>query len=252
MKRVNTILTVMLALAGFAALSIGYAQQPAAAQKGPNASKEKGKVGASSAVAMLDQAGELVQYARENESPVAMLAAVQMLERVRVQQGSERIGSKKTGLQREGEQVKEGKKGESPEPTLDPQKLLAEAKPWAKGNQQLMTLLDAESARAKPASGGTLGSTQGVIAHPDAVRARSYDDYTISFYARQAARIAVIGDGDTDLDLIVYDENGHEITRDDDNSSTCAVSFTPRWTGPFRVRILNNGYVYSRYILMTN
>ena len=252
MQRVKTIFTAMLALAGCGALGIGYAQQPTEAQKGPNTSTEKGKEGASSAVAILGQAGELVQYARDNESPVAMLAAVQMLERVRVQQDSERIGSKKTGLQHEGERVKEGKKGETPEPTLDPQKLLAEAKPWAKGNQQLVALLDAEAAKAKPASGGTLGSTQAVKSHTDTVKARSYDDYLISFYGGDAARIAVVGDGDTDLDLIVYDQNGNEITRDDDNTAECLVSFTPKWTGPFRVRILNNGYVYSRYVLVTN
>jgi 4-amino-4-deoxy-L-arabinose transferase-like glycosyltransferase len=228
------------------------AQTAQADPKQPNLSAEKGKEEGAAAVSLLSRAAELVQYAHENESPVAMLTAVQMLERVQVQDNAERVGSKKTGLQHEGEQVKEGKKGETPAPTLDPQKLLAEAKPWAKGNQSLLALIDAEAAKAKAASAGTLGSTRGAIAHRDSVGARNYDDYVINFYSGQVARVGIVGDGDTDVDLFVFDQNGNEIARDDDRSAECLVQFTPRWTGPFRVRVVNNGYVYSNYILMTN
>lgn len=238
-----------LAVTGLAAQT---AQTGKADPKQPNLSTEKGKEGGAAAVSLLSQATELAQYAKENESPVAMLAAVQMLERVKVQDNAERVGSKKTGLQNEGEQVKEGKKGDTPAPTLDPEKLLAEAKPWAKGNPNLVALLDAEAAKAKATASGTLGSTRGAIAHRDSVAARSYDDFVISFYGGQVARVGVVGDGDTDIDLIVYDQNGHEIARDTDPSSECLVQFVPRWTGPFRVRVINNGYVYSNYILMTN
>jgi hypothetical protein len=49
-----------------------------------------------------------------------------------------------------------------------------------------------------------------------------------------------------------YDQNGHEIVRDTSTGSNSLVQFVPRWTGPFRVRIVNLGYVYSNYILMTN
>ncbi len=60
---------------------------------------------------MLSEATSLVNYARENESALAMLTAVQMLERVQVQENAQRVGTKKSGPQNEGEQVKEGKKG---------------------------------------------------------------------------------------------------------------------------------------------
>jgi hypothetical protein len=250
-RRTNTWLAVLL-MSGWLGVSGLGVQAPQTAAEQPNVSTEKGKEGNAAAVALLNQAGELVRYARDNESPLAMLTAVQMLERVRMQDGSQRVGGKKTGLQQQGEQVKEGHKGATPEPTLDPQKLLAEARPWAKGHQQLVALIDAQAAKAKPAAGGTLGAVSGAIYHIDSVSARSYDDYTIAFRAGEVARIAVIGDGDTDVDLIVYDENGHEIGRDDDGTSNCVVQFTPRWTGQFRVRVINNGYVYSRYLLVTN
>lgn len=231
------------------------ASSPAAqsSAKQPNSSDEKGKEGTAAAVSMLSQATSLVSYARENESALAMLTAVQMLERVQVQDNAQRVGTKKSGLQNQGEQVKEGKKGNTPAPTLDPQQLLAEAKPWAKDNANLTALIDSEMAKAKAGTAsGTLGSTRGAIAHRDSVNARSYDDYAISFYGGEVARIAVVGDGDTDVDLYVYDENGHLIAKDDDRTAECVVEFVPRWTGPFRVRVVNNGYVYSNYILMTN
>ena len=228
------------------------AQTAPADSKQPNLSTEKGKEDSAAAVSLVNQASQLVHYAQENESPLAMLTAVQMLGRVRLQENSDRVGSKKTGMQHEGEEVKEGPKGTMPAPTLDPQKLLAQAKPWAKGNQNLLALIDAEAAKAKAAPGATLGSTRGVIEHVDTVRPRAYDDFVISFYAGEVARVAVVGDGNTDVDLFVFDQNGHEIARDDDRSAECVVQFTPRWTGPFRVRVVNNGYTASNYILATN
>ena len=74
----------------------------------------------------------------------------------------------------------------------------------------------------------------------------------INFYGGELARIGVVGDGDTDLDLYVYDQNGHEIVRDTSSGPDSLVQFVPRWTGAFRVRIVNLGYVYSNYVLMTN
>lgn len=243
----------VLVVGGWLAVSGLAAQSDKADPKQPNMSTEKGKDnGGAAAVSLLDQAEELVKYAKENESPVAMLTAVQMLERVKVQENAERVGAKKTGLQNEGEKVAEGKKGNTPAPTLDPEKLLAEARPWAKGSPPTLALLDAEAGKAKSAAAGTLGSTRGAITHRDRVSARAYDDFELNFYGGELARVAVVGDGDTDVDLYVYDQYGHEITRATGPGSTALVQFVPRWTGPFRVRVVNLGYVYSDYILMTN
>jgi hypothetical protein len=252
MKRRIVILAGVLVTIGWLGLAMGSAQQPPAGAKEPNASPQKGKEGGAAAISLLNQASELVRYARENESPLAMLTAVQMLQRVRLQEDAERVGSKTTDLLEKGERVKEGKKGQTAAPTLDPQELLAEAKPWAQRDPNMRALIEAEAAKPKPAAGATLGRWEGPIRHRDRVLARHRDDYVMTFRAGQVARVGVVGDGDTDLDLYIYDENGNLITKDDDGTAECLVAFTPRWTGKFRVRIVNRGNVFSEYILMTN
>jgi hypothetical protein len=251
MKRFTMMLVVVVVIGGWLGTSIGARAQQADT-KGTNASTDKGKEGgAATGVSVLNEAGQLVRYARENESPLAMLTAVQMIERVRYQENSDRIGAKKTDVSTQsGPEAKSDQKEQNLAVTFDTQKLLAEAKGWAKGNPQLVALIDAEA--GKHTSTGTLGATTGPVVHHDKVFARHYDDFVVSFYAGELARVAVIGDGDTDLDLYIYDANGNLIVADTDYTDQCLVQFVPRWTGTFRVRVVNNGYVSNRYVLMTN
>jgi hypothetical protein len=63
----------------------------------------------------------------------------------------------------------------------------------------------------------------------------------------------VIGDGDGDLDLWVHDENtGGLIGDDTDDTSECIVAWTPRYTGPFTIRIANVGAFAERYVVVVN
>ena len=257
MKHSKMMLVVLVVISGWLVTSLGTQAQQADTQ-GTNMSADKGKEGgAATGVSVLNEAAQLVRYARENESPIAMLTAVQMIERVRYQENSDRIGAKKTdvsaqsGEQAKSEQTKSDQKEQNPAVTFDTQKLLAEAKGWAKGNPQLVALIDAEASK-KHTTTGTLGATIGPIVHHDQVYARHYDDFAINFYAGELARVAVVGDGDTDLDLYIYDANGNLIVADTDYTDRCLVQFVPRWTGTFRVRVVNNGYVSNRYVLMTN
>ena len=99
---------------------------------------------------------------------------------------------------------------------------------------------------------GYAGAVGGPKRSTTRVKARTTDVYTISFRGGESARITVAGDGDTDLDLYVYDEFGNLIASDDDNTDYCVVSWTPRFTGPFTVRVVNRGSVYNEYRLTTN
>ena len=78
------------------------------------------------------------------------------------------------------------------------------------------------------------------------------DTYTEYFSAYGRAEVIVVGDHDTDLDVYVYDENGYLVGEDDDRSDNCYVSWTPRWSGWFEIRVVNRGGVYNDYRIETN
>ena len=96
------------------------------------------------------------------------------------------------------------------------------------------------------------GATGGKKSANEIVKAGQTDRYQICFNANEPARLVVKGDGDTDLDLYVYDENGNLIDSDTDGTDTCVASWNPRWTGNFAIRVVNRGNVYNRYTLLTN
>ena len=66
-------------------------------------------------------------------------------------------------------------------------------------------------------------------------------------YHHSSGKYLLFVDGDTDLDLYVYDENGILIASDTDSTETCVVRFWPKWTGAFRIEVRNLGTVYNRY-----
>jgi hypothetical protein len=105
------------------------------------------------------------------------------------------------------------------------------------------------AAAAQSASAGRLPTS---VIHRDRVEARGSDRYTMTFEGGEVAFVTVSGDGDTDLDLFVYDESGHLVASDIDPGDDCVAVFTPRWTGRFTIVIRNHGPVYNRYVLMTN
>lgn len=127
-----------------------------------------------------------------------------------------------------------------------PEALLSDAISMAKGNTELIKVIEAISPST---SRGRVGGPGKIV---EQVKAKSNDIYYIKFWGGQLAEILVSGDGDTDLDLYVFDENGNLIAKDDDNTDDCYVRFIPKWTGSFKVVVKNLGNVYNRYLLLTN
>lgn len=74
----------------------------------------------------------------------------------------------------------------------------------------------------------------------------------IVFYRGRVATAVVVGDGDTDIDLYVYDNNGNLIAKDEDGTDRCVAVWTPAWTGAFKIVIVNRGKVYNNYEMATN
>ncbi|MCW5765431.1 MAG: hypothetical protein KIT68_05590 [Phycisphaeraceae bacterium] len=230
------------------------APKPAATQPAPDKSKDtnsgmsKPKAGEGEAVEMLETAGNLVAYARANESAYAMLAAVDMIRRVQVKTDAAHFGQK----QAEGGKDAPGDQKDKTPKAWDVKKLLEEAKGWAKNDAKLAAVIDAELAKPAPEPGKTMGAVGGPIQIVDCVRGGYTDIWTVSFEGGKLAQVGVIGDGDTDLDLVVYDEGGHLIGTDVDGTDRCLVQWTPRWTGKFKLHIRNMGRIPNCYRLLTN
>lgn len=149
-----------------------------------------------------------------------------------------------------GEQIAdETEKTEKPQ--LTPSRLIADARNMTE-DTNLIAWADKVSAKLNAQAEGTRGAMGGPKYAYGRVNAHSYTYYDQKFWANEVAAIAVSGDGDTDLDLYVYDENGHLITSDTDYTDDCYVRFSPRWTGLFRIKIVNRGGVHNNYAIVTN
>jgi hypothetical protein len=88
----------------------------------------------------------------------------------------------------------------------------------------------------------------------DVSRAQAYASvwYTDTFEGGRLASVSIVGDGDTDLDLFVYDEHGTCVARGIGLSDCESVSFVPRFTGRFRIEVRNLGSVWNEFTLRTN
>jgi hypothetical protein len=209
----------------------------------PDAEKMKEKDPSADAVAQLGMAHQLAQYGRQNKSPLALLAAAEVISSTPTTKLDQKPKS-------EADSKPEGaapKKKDRAEVTAEA--LVAEAKQLAGEDSQILALAAKVSDQIDEAPRGRVGGPSRTVT---SVNALTTDVFTIPFRGGEVASIFVSGDGDTDLDLYVYDENGNQIASDDDYSDDCIVRFIPKWTGAFRVRVRNRGLVYNRYVLLTN
>jgi hypothetical protein len=69
--------------------------------------------------------------------------------------------------------------------------------------------------------------------------------YDIVCHGGRLAEVLVDGDGDTDLDLYVYDELGNLVDYDDDLTDTCYGTWVPWRTARFTIKIVNRGRVFN-------
>ncbi|MDR2496169.1 MAG: hypothetical protein LBD21_03490 [Tannerellaceae bacterium] len=189
----------------------------------------------------LTTAHSLAKYGYANYSASALIGAAEILSQVSIQ---------KAQLEKEAEAEKAentGTKTDKPEITLAG--LIADAKKFAAGDATMLAWAD----RVEKA--GAESATRGPVGGPSCFNGRVYANrvfvYHCTFRGGMTARVYVSGDGDTDLDLYVYDANGNFIGSDDDYTDECVVMWTPRYTGSFTIRVVNRGNVYNDFQLCT-
>ncbi len=86
----------------------------------------------------------------------------------------------------------------------------------------------------------------------DRVQARGTVVYEERFWGGELAQVLVEGDGDTDLDLYIYDEYGNLVASDTDYTDVCLGQWYPPRTGYYRIEVRNLGSVYNEFSIVTN
>jgi hypothetical protein len=74
----------------------------------------------------------------------------------------------------------------------------------------------------------------------------------VPFYGNSYAEVAVVGDGDANLDVLITDENGNTICYDVSWSDKVYCDFVPAWNGYFFITVENTGRKRNSYYLLTN
>ena len=192
---------------------------------------------ASEASQSFQLAASLSTYGYANKSALPLIQAAQIVKESGMKETQEK--TEDSGTAKQSDQ----KKGEI---SLDVTKLLADAKKFAAGDKTLLALID------KVNSSATRGSTVGVEYITHNIPANGYSWITRTFYANSFCEAAVKGDGDTDLDLYIYDENGNLIARSVSYSDREYVSWRPSWTGTFKIKVVNRGNVYNHAVIGHN
>ena len=185
-------------------------------------------------------ANDLVRYGYSQQSALPLIQALQIMAETPTQ-------NLRGDKDKAGETVHKDSKDEKV--SFDYARILADAKDFADGNEHLLALIsDVEKSK----DGTNRGAVNGPARSIERVYANSTDTYSLSFVTGYLAEVLVSGDGDTDLDLYVYDSNGNLIASDTDYSDDCYVSWVPRWTGRFIIKVVNRGGVSNQYVIMTN
>ncbi len=182
---------------------------------------------------------QAAKYGRANKSPDALIFAAAVLKT---------IVSDKVMLDKKVEGGQPDLVNKETKPNLTADAFLKDAKFFAKKDRNLLGRINAVSVmtpKVRGASGGPKRATT-------EVKAYATDVISVQFRGGENAVVAISGDGDTDLDLYVYDETGNLIAADTSGSDDCKVRFLPKSKGTFRIKVKNLGNVYNRYLLVTN
>lgn len=96
------------------------------------------------------------------------------------------------------------------------------------------------------------GRIGGAVSWLSRLNAGKMDIWQVPFYGNSYAEVAVVGDGDANLDMVITDENGNVICYDVSPSDQVYCDFVPAWDGYFYIAVENTGRKRNSYYLLTN
>ena len=229
-------------VAAMLTLILSVSSLSAQAKEGVNAGKSvQADPDVVDAVDALALASQLADYGYDNESAVSLVAAARILMDNNYQDEGRWEDDTTTGLGGGPGDDKEGRTVD-----LDPDRFLADAAMMTH-DQHLEAVIErmANSPQSKGAVGGPIYASR-------RMEARTTHWYDATFAGGEYARVVVDGDGDTDLDCWIYDENNNLIDSDTDYTDYCILEFSPNWTGVFHLKVSNLGYVWNGAVITSN
>lgn len=221
-------IVVVLAL-GLSALSMAVA----APSKGKNQGPAGKATESAQAVQTVRTAEALARYGDAAKDPLALITAAKMLKEAGA---SDSKAQRVTG--------KDGEAKNKPD-AYSADAVLQRARTLAAGRQDLIALAD------DVAKTSSRGGENGPGFKRTVVGSGGAHTYRVRFRGGELARVLVSGDGDSDLDLYIYDENNNLICKDDDATDDMVCQWSPRWTGDFLIRVRNRG-VANEYRIYHN
>ncbi len=206
-----------------------------APQKGVNIGSGPKAPATEEPIARLQMTADLLAVGRTSRDPLALVVAARIMKTL----GGAEIDLKPEARAATATAQKAGQ-------ATSPETILIEARDLAKGDKITNLLIDETTAMGVTTAPGQPKT------HQDTVQPGATDTYSVVFNAGQLAEAGVAGDGDSDLDLFVYDENDHLVCRSTASTDREYCRWWPRWTGSFRIEIQNLGAVANLYRLATN
>jgi hypothetical protein len=235
------------ARAAFSIMAVALVVGPALAQTTDQTGRNQATVKAPStpeevAVATMATATGLATWARANRDADGMITAARMLK-----------GVPTTDIAVTG--TLEGPAATTPAPnrpaSFTPAALLTEARGLARGDRALLAKIRAVETEA---SKGVVSSAfgRGALRMVRDIPARGTWRFSVDARGGSILRIYARGDGDTDIDMVIKDQNGNQVCADTDYDAIPQCDFTPSWSGRFFVEIENTGSVWTRTSVVSN
>ena len=220
----------LLLVLGAVLLVVTAATSPAGAQEGPNR-LDNGDWTSPGPIMRLNLAHDVFAIGQRRGDPILVIAAARLAAAVPV-----------------GPPEDAGEATDAADPP-DLEDMLSAGRALADGEPVLIAMLDdVEATRTR----GRLRGAASVMGSVAAGQSQVYDGDDTVFEGGADAEIAIQGNGDSDLDLIVTDELGNEICTSAGPADREYCRWRPRWTGPFRIEVRNLGPLPSRFLLTTN
>ena len=133
--------------------------------------------------------------------------------------------------------------------TPDPRRLLATARRLAAGSDRLLDIIGPAEQRARAVD---RGSAKGPRQLYGQVTSAAKREHMIEFRGGEPAVVYVSGDGDSDLDLFVYDAANNLVASATGPRDECVVRWQPDRQGQFRIEVRNIGEASNWYWMVTN